>query len=431
MKRHLNLSAIAHTLGIPAAALVLPRLPRACFLSLAAASCTTSHARIVEDAAPTHSIRDAAQPMKDAHGPDVEFDGSSSTDASMSESGANAAPPLLRLGNWSPDGPGLDLCLAPHGSSLWSGPLLASAFGTGVLGALVVVDEKGSGDGGVRLDGAPGIQEAGGDAMADADSFADGGGSDAPRFEAGAAVGVTFPRLSPYLQLEAGQYDVRVVLGGAPDCTAPVLADRTDFAPIVAGSRTTLAVVGEFAVQGTDSSAGLIAIPDDAEGLVGQARVRLINAVPSVTQVSLVDLGIHFDALVSDVPFGAVGVDTDAGLLDSNDYLATAPTTDATWFLINGNGTNTVLAGVYRVVVPAGQLTTVVAVGGASGPTGHSIGVLLCNDAPPIGPGEYAACTLIEGPGTTSPVCPRCREHRPLLRTAVPSTAHTLNASKG
>jgi hypothetical protein len=379
--------------------------------------------RIVGDAAPAHTVGDAAPPMKDAHGPDVDVDDSSRTEASTSESGANAAPPLLRLGNWSPDGPGLDLCLAPHGSSVWSGPLLASAFGTGVLGELVVVDENSSGDGGVRLDAAPGVHEAGTDATMDAGASSDGGGTDAPQSEAGAAAGMTFPRLSPYLQIEAGQYDVRVVVGGAPDCTAPVLADRTDFAPIVAGSRTTLAVVGEFAAQGTDSSAGLIAIADDADGLVGQARLRVINAVPSVTQVSLVDLGIHFDALVSDVPFGAVGVDTDAGLLDSNDYLATAPTTNATWFLIDGNGTNTVLAGVYRVVVPAGQLTTVVAIGGSSGPTGHSIGVLLCNDTPPIGPGEGAACTLIEGPGTTSPVCPHCREHRPLLRTAFPSTA--------
>jgi hypothetical protein len=45
-------------------------------------------------------------------------------DASLEASGPTA---LVRVANWAPDAPssGYDVCVATHGSSSWSGPLLA------------------------------------------------------------------------------------------------------------------------------------------------------------------------------------------------------------------------------------------------------------------------------------------------------------------
>jgi hypothetical protein len=185
-----------------------------------------------------------------------------------------------------------------------------------------------------------------------------------------------------------------------------LFADRTDLPAFVAGAVTTLAIVGDLFDQGTDPPIGLVRLSDDTSAPSGSARVRFINAVPSVTETSLVQAGVYFTPIVSAAQFGSLGVDTDAGVFDSNDYLTLAPVSDAIWFVIDANG-NAVMAEVVDVEVAAGTLATVASVGGESGPSQSAIGVLICVDRTTIVAGETAACSLLEGAGSAA-VCPAC-----------------------
>src|ERR1700677_1906860 len=84
----------------------------------------------------------------------------------------------LRIAHVSPDAPALDVCVAPHGTTAFQGPLiaqLAASLGLGVL--------------------------------------QDGGNEN----DAG-HVGLSFPQVSAYVSLAPGQYDVRLVAAGAPSC---------------------------------------------------------------------------------------------------------------------------------------------------------------------------------------------------------------------
>jgi len=354
------------------------------------------------DASPRDATVTTTEAASDAHRADDSGDSRAPVQSGL-DAGADVATPttaLVRLANWSPDAPGVDFCLAPHESSVWRGPVLSAALGAGLLGNLTIVDEQTD----------SGARDARADA-ADDGSTADGGSSESSVDDKDArapAAGITFPRISPYVSVAPGKYDVRVVAAGATDCATPIFDERTDLPAFVAGAFTTLAAVGDLNAQGTDPAIALAAFSDDSSVPAGEMHLRFVNAIPSVTAATLVVLGIHFTPVVSAAPFGTVGVDTDAGPLDSNDYVTLAPPQDATWFIINANVNNAVLAGVYAVSIPNGNIATAVAIGGESGGSAANIGVLVCVDRPPIVAGEAARCTLLEGPGLAGPVCPSC-----------------------
>jgi len=377
--------------------------------------CSAGGAAETRDAGDATSPRDAARDAGHLDGPiDRSPEASSTRDAAPDV--ATPATVLVRLANWSPDAPGLDFCLAPHDSAVWRGPILAGALGSGVLGRLTVLDESGQVDAGPLLDAqvdAGPLLDAQLDAQLDtAPDVVDAGSPDAspaPGIDANAPrLGVTFPRISPYVAVPPGTYDVRVVAAGASDCASPLFADRTDLSAFVAGTYSTLATVGDLNDEGTDPAIALVAFSDDTRASPAPVRVRFINGIPSVTTASFVQLGIYFVPIVSDVQFGNVGVDVDGGNLDSNDYLSLAPVSDANWFVIRSDQANAVLSGIYHVGIPAGDIATVVAIGGKSGASATAIGVLVCLDRAPIVAAETAACTLYEGPGLTGPVCPSC-----------------------
>ena len=178
-----------------------------------------------------------------------------------------------------------------------------------------------------------------------------------------------------------GQYDVRVVAAGAADCTARLFADKLDLAPLVAGTSTTLAIVGDLVVLGRRvQPAAVVAFSDDVSGPAGDISLRFVNAVPSVISMSLVQLTGSFSALVSSTQFGEVGADSDAGVFDANDYISLASVSDDSWFLVNAHGGAAVLAELHNVASRLASITTVVAIGGQSGATEADIGVLLCID---------------------------------------------------
>jgi hypothetical protein len=215
--------------------------------------------------------------------------------------------------------------------------------------------------------------------------------------------------VSPYVSVAPGQYDIRVVASGSSDCTVALVPDAYDLPLLSAGVTETLAVVGDTFGQGADPSALLVAFADDTTVSSSRVALRFVDAVPSVIEVTFASGTI---ATATSVPyisaaqFGGAGVDTDAGVLDSNDYVASPPISGAIWSLINANGGTTTLVSVEGASIPAGHLATVVAVGGESGPNQNAIGILLCTDEPPILAGETASCELFEA--ANDPVCPSC-----------------------
>jgi len=374
-------------------------------------------ARSAADGATDAPIVDASLHEHEA-GRDAPGDGTHARDARDAASDTVDAPgdapipttALVRLANWSPDAPGLDFCVAPHGTGLWTGPLLASNVGHAVIGRLILTDaglpvdaSHASHDATASTDARDLVDSGGPDAGAhDGASTSDSGAHDARLADANDAstpTGVIFPRVSPYVALSPGQVDVRVVAGGSPDCAAAVLPEIDDLPALRAGDVDTFAAVGDTIAQGTDPGVTLALLPDDTRVAASSVGLRFVNAVPSVIEVTLASGTIAKGtsmAYLSGAQFGAAGVDTDAAPLDPNAYLMTAPIHDQIWSLINANGGIATLVAVEGVNVPAGSLATVVGIGGESGPGESAIGILLCIDTPPIVAGEAAACDLFE-----------------------------------
>jgi hypothetical protein len=400
-------------------------MTRLSFLALAVvAGCSSSSTN-----GPPSGTHDAApDAASDAH-----------ADASVQhEAGSDAAPDatteatvdanlptvaLLRLANWSPDAPGIDLCIATHGTSSWTGPLLAQALGASTaLGHVTVVDagitvdsgtipthDAGTDAGiGSGLDAATDAVNAADAGDASSDAFVDAGHETGDADAAAPPVGVLFPGVSPYLAVTPGAYDVRVVAAGS-SCTTALVPDTDDLPVQAAGTTFTLAVVGDTTGQGSDPPAGLVALTDDTTVPASRVALRFIDAVPSVIETTFAQGTIDTASAVpyvSAAQFGGAGADTDAGSIDPNDYLTTAPITNAIWSLINANGGTTTLVAVEGASIPAGRIATVVGVGGESGPGENNIGILLCSDTPPIVAGESATCSLLEA--ANDPVCPSC-----------------------
>ncbi|HZU82636.1 MAG TPA: hypothetical protein VE987_06955 [Polyangiaceae bacterium] len=113
------------------------------------------------------------------------------------DSGTPVTVSALRLANWSPGAPEVDFCVAAHGSGAFRGPWLAA---------------KAGGEGGV--------------------------------------VGLAFPQVSTYSFVSPGQYDVRLVVAGAPDCSAGIVTDATSLPTLAAGDFLTIAAVGAASAAG-------------------------------------------------------------------------------------------------------------------------------------------------------------------------------------
>ncbi len=244
-------------------------------------------------------------------------------DASLEASGPTA---LVRVANWAPDAPssGYDVCVATHGSSSWSGPLLARMIGdAGVLG------------------------------------------------DAGASI--QFPAMTNYLvALSPATYDVAVVAAGA-GCASPVKT-ATGLPALVAGAWYTLAIVGYAAPAGGDPALSVVVFTDDSTNAVGTA-VRFLDLAPSV---GLADFGLGtiasgFSPLEVGVPFAQIVtmVAPDAGVTgaapDANGYVGVATTSSVTFSAHLSSGATADLAVASAVNLSPAPTATVALVGGKSG----------------------------------------------------------------
>jgi hypothetical protein len=175
----------------------------------------------------------------------------------------------VRLANWSPGAPAVDLCIAPHGTSAFEGPVLAG------VGAWQI----------------------------DAGELDDAGG-----------VGLPFPEVGAYFAMAPGRYDARIVAAGSMDCSVGIGADSTALPELVADGFATLAVVGEADPGAGAPSLSVVGFSDEGPRAISleagtpPLAVRFINAAVGepVATASIAATGPGTFALVA--PFGAIGV---------------------------------------------------------------------------------------------------------------------------
>ena len=128
----------------------------------------------------------------------------------------------VRVAHVSPGAPAVDFCLARHGTTRFTGPILAGA---------------------------------------------------------GRAAGLSYATVTRYFDVDAARYDVRLVAPGAASCAQPLagLDDFTRLPELTAGGSATIAAEGTLGGQG-DAAFTLRAYADDAEAPPGQASLRFVHA---------------------------------------------------------------------------------------------------------------------------------------------------------
>ncbi len=281
----------------------------------------------------------------------------SATDAGVaSDAGAPDGPALVRLAHLSPDLPPVDLCLAPHGTTSFQGPLL------GLL------------------------------------AHPDGGGGG----------GLSFAQVGAYLPVGAGTYDLRLVPANTSSCLttstsdaagASLVAETTALPPFAADAHLTLLVVGELTPSGSDAPLAIRAIPDDAVLAGGAAVLRAVNAVPSLpaADFGLGSWSATWLPILTDVAFGAASATAGPleGSVDARGYLFLAPLLPQTASVRATTGATTDVAVVHDFGIDLGSIATLFAVGGKTGDSAHPPALLLCIDNQPAG-GLLSDCSTLQ-----------------------------------
>jgi hypothetical protein len=229
-------------------------------------------------AKPTDATSDATERLDGAAGdagPPIE------TGAPIPRFSLDATAPVssIRLANWSPDAPAVDFCVAPHGTSVFHGPLLSA--------------------------GAAAIVEAG---MADAGTTS-----------------LAFPLVSAYLPIPPGQYDVRLVAGGSTDCSAMIIPDTTTLPPLGVGGAVTFALIGATQPQGSEPSLGIVGFPDDL-GTPNGVAMRVINASIDLPNIDFGVANVYQPPFLG-IRFGNASAAPDAGPPEASTEEASAPET--------------------------------------------------------------------------------------------------------
>jgi hypothetical protein len=304
--------------------------------------------------------RDAsATPDNDASAPTAE--GSTTVVEGAAGDAVTVAPQAyVRIANWSPDAPAVEVCFNQAGASSWTGqvPRLARIVAAG-----------------------------------DAGTLADAG-----------AAGISFPQVTSYLVIAPGSYEVRLVVAGSADCSKPVV--DLAMVTLAESSYATIAALGEATPVGMDQPLSLVPFTDEVSAPPGQIALRFINASPSPTLTpadlgtgSIAGSGGGFVALFSGVGFGKVA-GSDGGTIDTidaNGYAASTPFATATLSAHpTAAGADTTVA-LNDVTIAATRAATVALVNGVgSGPGSSGAKLLQCADADnSAGTSLLSTCTII------------------------------------
>lgn len=235
----------------------------------------------------------------------------------------------VRVAHLSPDAPAVDFCLAAAGSGKFTTPVLAGA---------------------------------------------------------GAAAGLSYGKVTAYLDVPAGRYDVRLVGPGSSTCDQALggLPDLTGLPELTEDGTFTLAATGKLA--GGAAPFALRAYVDDPRAPAGSARLRFVHASPGTPAVDVgVGGGVAFTPVFRGVAFG----DTAAGDLG----YVTTPALDAVEISARATGTTADVLSIKPASLPAGAVATAFAIG-ELGSTATPLRVLLCVDsAAPSG--LESACSVV------------------------------------
>jgi hypothetical protein len=270
-------------------------------------------------------------PAASSRGPDATADGAGVDGAGAgdaAEGGAtgpeDAGPPpalaFVRVANWSSDAPAVDVCVAPHGTKSFTGPLVANLT--------AAIDDAG-------------VVEAGAPAL-------------------------PFPAVSAYMLLPPAAYDARLVTAGAADCSVGIIGDATNLPPVTVGQAITIALVGAAHPAGTQPPLEMAGFLDDTLA-PATTSVRGINASPDLP---LVDLGTSksnkLTLLMGGIPFAGTTPPppADAGVpaVDANGYVTQAALSAGLVYAAPA-GTTAVSAISSPLSTAAGAIVTFVVVG--------------------------------------------------------------------
>lgn len=222
----------------------------------------------------------------------------------------------VRVAHLSPDAPAVDFCLAAAGSGEFAGPVLAGA---------------------------------------------------------GGITGLSYGRVTKYLDVAPGRYDVRLVAPNAADCASSLggLPDITNLPELADGTTATLAAIGKLA-HGEDDEFELRAFLDDATVADAEAKLRFIHASPGTPNVDVgLGGGVAFKAVFANVAYGGFQS-------HDNGYFKTAPF-DGLEISARATGTTADVIAIKPASLPGGAIATAFAIG-EIGNAQAPLQVLLCND---------------------------------------------------
>ena len=228
----------------------------------------------------------------------------------------------VRVAHLSDDAPAVDFCVAPHGTTSWTGPILASN---------------------------------------------------------GHLTGLVYGKVTKYFPLAAAQYDVRLVPPGMTDCKTSLggLPDFTDLPELPDGTYATIAAEGLVAF-GSPTPFALHPYIDDADVEAGKLKLRFIHASPGTPPVDVgLGGGALFTAVFTDIAYGNAAA-------SNSGYVETDAITDAE-ISARAHGSASDALSIKPASLPAGQIATAFAIGELTSQDAP-LRVLLCTDsAPPNG----------------------------------------------
>lgn len=304
-----------------------------------------------------------------------------SSDAGPQPEASQPAPRgSLRIAQLSADMPAVDLCVAPHGTTDFQGPLLAQMFAPDGGGAGAAYGQVSGyvavpvGRLDVRLVAAGSTSCTVGDSDAAAEGgdagVADAGDSGDAALDAGDA--------------EAGDPTDASASDGSGAATVILAPDVTNLPPIVENGFATLLVAGLLAPGAGDHALSISLFPDDAVLVGGGASLRAVNAV---TTADALDFGLGSVAggwvpLLTGVSFGQPSTTAapSSGTADPNGYMPIAPLDSQSMSARAGASPQDDTARTQSAHVPLGSVATVFAIGGTTGDGKHPHALLVCID---------------------------------------------------
>ena len=195
--------------------------------------------------------------------------------------------------------------------------------------------------------------------------------------------------MSTYVHMPPATYDVRVVAGGATDCSQPLLSgsDATNLAAW-ASDQSVLLVATGFSTGG-NPSLKVHALSDELGGTPSQANLRFFNAAIGPASLDLGQIGAAV-SLFKSVVFTKTAAPS--GTIDEQGYLLTAPLQNANLYLRPHNA-NVDLFETLGFDAPGGSLSSLFAIGDFQN-LNTPLDLVVCNDLTPPSNG-LSACQLL------------------------------------